>query len=222
MHVAMIGATGAVGGHALDTLLSLPEVARVTVLGRRAPEPRERMDAHVVDLLDEAAMAPLMNGVDAAICTLGVGEPTKASRDQFTRIDHDMPLAFARAARAAGARHFVLLGSVGADPRSPSFFLRSKGRLEEGLAALGFERLTLARPSMILTPENRYGLSQALTLAVWPKLDPVLRGPLRRLRGVPVAVLGRAIGRSVAVPRTGREVLHWPEIVARGGEAAAR
>jgi len=63
-----------------------------------------------------------------------------------------------------------LLSSVGISPKSKSFFLRTKGELVEALKALNFERLSIFMPSMILTPTNRYGFSQALTLAVWPKL----------------------------------------------------
>ena len=81
------------------------------------------------------------------------------------------------------------------------------------VAALGFERLSLFHPSMILTPENRYGFSQAVTLAVWPKLTPLLGGSLRKLRGIPVAQLGAAMARNVATAGAGEETLEWDAIV---------
>jgi hypothetical protein len=66
---------------------------------------------------------------------------------------------------------------------------------------------------MILTPENRYGLSQALVLRVWPRLKPVLSGPLRKFRGISVEQLGAAMGRNVVVGGQGEEALTWDEIV---------
>ncbi|WP_373236840.1 hypothetical protein [Cohaesibacter celericrescens] len=62
---------------------------------------------------------------------------------------------------------------------------------------------------MILTPNNRYGLSQGLTLALWPLLTPLLIGPLRKLRGIKVERLGRAIANNLVKTGRGVEVLEW-------------
>jgi hypothetical protein len=67
---------------------------------------------------------------------------------------------------------------------------------------------------MILTPSNRYGLGQSLTLAVWPHLDPVLRGSWRQYRGIRVERLGAAMAAHLWTAGRGFEALHWPEIVA--------
>ena len=222
--VVMIGATGAVGGHVVRTLSEMPSVHRLTLLGRRelADLSGEATAQHVVDVTDPGSYDAMLPGHAVAICTLGVGQPSKVSREEFVRIDKTVVLDFATACRRAGVRHFQLLGSVGANPRSRSFYLRTKGQLEGELAALGFERLSVFRPSMILTPTNRYGLTQALTLAVWPRLNPFLVGGLRKYRGVPVEMLGRAIALNVGIPGAGAEVLHWDEIRERavGGPEA--
>ncbi len=51
---------------------------------------------------------------------------------------------------------------------------------------------------MLLTPQNRYGAQQAVILSVWPRLDWMLAGPLRRYRGIRVEDLGRAITMNAA------------------------
>ena len=114
----------------------------------------------------------------------------------------------------SGVEHFELLSSVGVSSGSRSFYLRTKGELEDGLEALGFDRLSLFHPSMILTPTNRYGASQAVALAIWPLLRPVLLGGLRRFRGVPVETLGRAIAENVVTRGAGTEVLEWDRFMA--------
>ena len=106
--VVMLGASGAVGQEALRRLGDMPEVTRVTLLNRRAmtglPESGlpDKAVEHIVDVGDPASYEHLLTGHDAAICTLGVGEPSKASREEFTRVDYDMPLAFGQACAAAG------------------------------------------------------------------------------------------------------------------------
>lgn len=206
----MLGATGAVGGVAAAALAADPLVSRLTLLGRRAaPVSGAAVQQDLVDVQDPASYRGHLAGQDGALCTLGVGQPSKMTREEFLRIDRDAVLSFARACREAGVQHFALLGSVGADARSGSFYLRTKGELEEGLRALRFARLSLFRPSMILTPENRYGFTQALTLLVWPWLSHLLLGPLRPLRGVPVQQLGRAMARQMVIEGSGEQVITW-------------
>lgn len=212
--IVMIGATGAVGGQVLDNLARSDTVERMTLLGRRPVDDlnSKKVTQHTVDMFDSSSYEACLQGHTTAICTFGVGEPTKVSKAELLKVDKTAVLAFAAACKGAGVRHFQLLGSVGANANSPSFFLRTKGQLEDELKALSFDRLSLFRPSMILTPTNRYGMSQAITLAVWPKLSPLLAGPLRKYRGVKVNTLGRAIAANALEQGRGIETLHWDEI----------
>lgn len=217
--VVMLGATGAVGGEVVRALLQGDRLERLLLLGRRqyVGASSAVMSQAGADIFDVDSYRHLLPGHDVAICTLGVGQPTATPRETFLAVDRDAVLEFAKACKAAGVRHFLLLGSVGASARSPSYYLRSKGELEDGLRGLGFERLSLFRPSMILTPTNRYGVLQGITLMVWPWLSPLLVGPLRKYRGIPVARLGRAIAATVFTSGAGIEVLEWDEIRAASG-----
>ena len=210
MKVVLIGGTGAVGGAAALALLENPELSALTLLGRREADlAHPKLTQHVVDLYAPQTYKELLTGHQAAICCVGVGEPSKMDDADFVRIDKELPLAFAQACKDAGVPHFQLLSSVGVSADSRSFYLRTKGELEEGLRGLGFGRLSLFHPSMILTPENRYGIAQGLTLAIWPKLTPLLAGGARKYRGVQVAELGAAFAANVFAPGTGEEVLEW-------------
>lgn len=214
--VVIIGATGAVGTEVLRNLVAMEKVGRILVLGRREftairhPKIRQK----IVDVLDPETYREHLAGATAAICTLGVGQPSKVTKEDFLKIDRDAALDFGRACKDAGASHFQLLSSVGADTKSSSFFLRGKGQLEEALRALGFERLSLFHPSMILTPSNRYGVSQAIVLALWPWLTPILSGPLKKFRGIEVERLGRAIAVNLVKSGQVAEVLEWTDITA--------
>jgi uncharacterized protein YbjT (DUF2867 family) len=219
LSVVMVGATGAVGGQVMQTLLRQPGLYRLTLIGRRPvlglthPGVRQRK---VDDLLQTASYATELSGHDVAICTLGVGQPSQVSREELVRVDRDSVLAFAAACRRAGVRQFELLSAMGAKPTSASFYLRTKGELEEGLKALGFERLSLFQPSVILTPTNRYGWSQGLLLRLMPKLQPLLVGGLQAYRGIEVQRLGAAMAYQALGTGQGVEVLRWPQIMVAG------
>jgi uncharacterized protein YbjT (DUF2867 family) len=216
LSVVMVGATGAVGGHAARALAALPQLARLTLLGRRAIEDLRgpAITQHVVDVLDPASYAGLLPGHDAAICAMGVGQPAKLSPEEFSRIERTGMVDFASACKRAGVSHFELLASLGADARSRMFYLRTKGQTEDDIRALGFARTSFFHPSMILTPRNRYGFAQAVVLRLWPLLNPLLVGPLRKARGIRVEQLGRAMAANLLTAGPAREVLTWDDFVA--------
>lgn len=200
---------------------------RLTLLTRRVlPDVSgPNIAQHVVDVPDPRTYRPLVGGHNAAVCTLGVGQPSEVSREEFLRVDRDAVVAFARACRDSGVEHFELLSSVGVDAESRLFYLRAKGELCEALVALRFKRLSLFHPSMILTPTNRYGAMQGLMLMLWPHLDPLLRGDWLKYRGVDVAALGEAMAQNLFTQSSGlesRESLYWPEIMALAGRTMSR
>jgi uncharacterized protein YbjT (DUF2867 family) len=226
--MVLIGATGAVGGNVLATLLGLPSVAAITTLGRRpaavaATPPPGRLAQHTVDMANPESYQRHLAGHTDAICTLGVGEPSKMKREEVWTIEVDYVAGFAEACRRAGVERFSLMTSVGTDIKSKIYFLRMKGEVEARVSAQGFRRVSLFRPSMILTPENRYGLSQALTLAIWPHIHFLLPGPLRQYRGIRVEDLGRAIALDAArdEPSTGIHIYEWGGFHAILREAAS-
>lgn len=216
----MMGATGAVGGCAMVALQATPQLAQLTLLTRRLlPDPVGPVTAqHRVDVLDPNTYAPLLTGYQSAICTLGIGQPSKVSQAEYVRIDRDAVIAFATACKRAGIAHFELLSSVGANAQSRSFYLRTKGQLQQALVDLNFERLSLFQPSMILTPTNRYGVVQGLLLALWPKISFLLQGGWRKYRGIPVGTLGAAMAANLFTKGQGTEILNWSEISALGSK----
>jgi uncharacterized protein YbjT (DUF2867 family) len=82
------------------------------------------------------------------------------SPERFREIDVGYPLAVARLARAAGARHFLLVSALGANPRSRIFYYRVKGELEEAVCGVGYGSVTIVRPSLLLGEREEYRLGE--------------------------------------------------------------
>jgi uncharacterized protein YbjT (DUF2867 family) len=211
-NIIILGATGAVGTEVVRTLSGRAEVT-VTALTRRplTENFNTNVTTHIVDPLDSKSYSEILRGHQIAICTLGVGQPTKVSKEEFKRVDFDAVLAFATTCRNAGVEHFLLLGSVAASPNSSSHYLQSKGRLRDAIAALGFKRFSTFQPSVLLTKTNRYDWKQGVLLIVWPLISPLLLGPLSKYRGIRVEDLGHAIASRAIVEGQGVEILHWSD-----------
>lgn len=211
--IVFFGASGAVGSVVLENILSLSGIHKVLLLGRRKLNivDNTNLDQQIIDITDAASYEGYINDFDTAICTLGVGEPSKISKDDFVKIDKIAVLDFAIACKTKGVKHFQLLSSVGVSASAKSFFLRTKGELNEALVALNFDRLSIFQPSMILTPTNRYGLSQAIVLKVWPKLHFLLQGKAQKYRGIKVEELGKAIANNILTTGAGTEYLQYDQ-----------
>lgn len=211
--IVFLGASGAVGSEALKNVLKFSGINKIMLLGRRKIEglDKNNLEQQIINISDAATYEGYINDFQTAICTLGVGEPSKASKDEFIKIDKTAVLDFAKACKDKGVKHFQLLSSVGVSSTSRSFFLKTKGELIDALEALHFERLSIFQPSMILTPTNRYGFSQALVLKIWPKLDFILQGQARQYRGIKVEELGEAMANNVLTSGIGVEFLQYDD-----------
>ena len=162
--VALLGATGLVGRHCLDLLARDPNFSRIVVLARRkfAEATAPRVEAHIVDF-DRLGDRPDLFGVDQVISALGTTiKAVGGSQTAFRAVDYDMPLAAAKLAIAQGARHFLLVSSLGANAHSRIFYNRVKGELEDALRTLGFRSITIVRPSLLLGERRDFRLGEEI------------------------------------------------------------
>ena len=116
MTVLIAGATGLVGSRVLVRLLATD--TPVVAVARRSTGHNA---AQLQEIIADFSSLPALPSADVAICTLGTTIRIAGSQAAFRAVDYDAVLAFAQAARAAGARHFILVSSVGASAASPVF-----------------------------------------------------------------------------------------------------
>jgi uncharacterized protein YbjT (DUF2867 family) len=210
--VLLAGASGLVGGRALERLLAAPAFGGVLAVVRRplGRPPAERLRTEVVDFGQLETRAPVP--ARAACSALGTTMAQAGSRAAFRAVDHDAVLAFARWALAGGARTFAHVSSVGADPGARSFYLRVKGEVEQAVAALPFQRVVALRPGLLLGP--RAGRpAESLARAVMPLFNPLLRGGARRYRAVDADLVAAALVAAATADDPGRLVWGYDEII---------
>ena len=197
----LAGASGLAGGYALDALLEAPDIRRVLAASRR-PLGREhpRLANRIVQF--EHLEAQIKGAsCDVALCCLGTTIRQAGSQQSFRAVDIDCVLAFARAAKAANARRFVVISSVGADPGARNFYLRTKGEMEQRLVEAGFESLDIPQPSLLLGWRGEVRLLELAARAFTPLVNPLLQGRYIPYRAIPARTVGAAM---LGAIRTGR------------------
>ena len=157
------GSTGLVGQELLRQLAAATGYGRVVALTRRplATSYGDRVREVVVDFerLDAASDAL---AADHVYCALGTTIRKAGSQPAFRRVDHDYVVTLARVARDRGAGHFLLVSSLGANPRTRVFYGRVKGEVEAAVQALGYPSVTIVRPSLLLGDRAEFRLGEAL------------------------------------------------------------
>jgi uncharacterized protein YbjT (DUF2867 family) len=206
------GATGLVGSELVELLLADPAVARVlSVVRRSSGRAGGKLAEHLVDFGNLAA-APLEPPVDEAYCCLGTTMRAAGSRDAFRRVDLEYAMAFARLAQRLGAGSLVVVSSLGADPASRSFYLRTKGEVEQELIALGLPSLGIVRPSLLLGDRRELRVGERAGEVALRLASPLLRGALAHYRPIHARTVACAMADLGRRAEPGVHVLESDEI----------
>jgi len=200
----IVGATGLVGRAVLRLALADANIGRVVAPTRRALEVRhDKLVNPVVDFDALPAGAEWWR-VDAVICTLGTTIKKAGSQAAFRKVDYEYPLAVARLARTAGVATYALVSSLGANAKSRTFYLRTKGETERDLAGVGFASLSVVRPSLIGGERDERRWGEALGLKLFAALAPLLP---RRYRIAPAERIAARLLASVISAQPGVRIV---------------
>jgi len=207
------GATGLTGGFLLDMLLEETLYQDVKALVRRPLDRQHPKLTVVVADYDRLAESPDAFQVDDVFCCLGTTIKAAGSQAAFRKVDLEYVVTLARLARAAGARRFLLVSSIGANAATSNFYLSVKGAAEEAVEACGYPELHVFRPGPLTGPrrENRPG--ERVGILFTRLLTPILAGRLRRFRPIHAQKVAAGMVGAALSGGAGRHVYTFDDIV---------
>ncbi len=180
--VLITGATGLVGSHLLRMLIQDKRVNYIAAPTRRPlGDIAGVFNPHDPQLTD--ALAMVEDPIDIAFCCLGTTRREAGSKEAFIHADYTLVIDTALTAKKRGAKHFLVVSSMGASPSSPFFYNKVKGKMEEALIAQKWDRLTIVRPSMLLGEREKHRFSES----VFAPLFSLLPGNWKSIDGRDVA-----------------------------------
>ena len=208
--VLLAGATGLVGGLALRRWLARGDGPLLVAPVRRPLDVDHPRLLALPGGWDEKSIADALATrgarLDAYACCLGTTIRQAGSREAFLEVDRDLVLSLAGIARRLGARQALMVSSVGASAQSDNFYLRVKGETERALGELGFERLDLLRPGLLLGERSEKRAAEQWGQRLAPLFNPLLRGALRRYRAIAAADVAAAAVAVLSQGAGGRHV----------------
>ena len=178
----VIGSTGLVGSELVKQLQASPHYSSVVLLNRRpSGSAQPKVSERILDF-----NAPDLAGVwaDDFYCALGTTLRKAGSQAAQRQIDCEYPTMIATSLRNQGVKRIALVSSVGADAKAASFYLRTKGRLEENIIGLGFEQTVIVRPSFLIGRKNEVRMGEEAAILLMKLLSPFMFGALRKYKGI--------------------------------------
>jgi uncharacterized protein YbjT (DUF2867 family) len=193
----ILGGTGQVGGAVVEELLAIPVCREVVMVTRKPIAARSRvrnvvLDSGAADFAERIAglaREVLSQGPVSAVSCVGVGSGSKRwSEEELKRLELGVVGAFARGCHDAGIAQFCLLSAVGSTARSRVRYVRVMGMKEDTVRNIGFTRLAIFRPGIIV--------GNAHTPAWVGLLGSLVPG---RFGNIDQRILGRSIAAEIAL-----------------------
>ena len=192
--ICLVGATGLVGSALIAACVGRRDLKLVAVSRREASLPKgARMEVFLAptDGWSDAIAAAAPHVLVIALGTTW----RKSGKDEaaFRAVDEKLVLDCARWGLAAGAKHLIVVSSVGANIGAKGFYLRVKGEVEQALAKLGYPRLDVLRPGLLVGPRQEFRLFELIAQLLAPVVDVFLRGKYAKYRSIDGDVLAQSI-----------------------------
>jgi uncharacterized protein YbjT (DUF2867 family) len=193
----IVGGTGQVGSAVVAELLAIPECREVVMITRKPVAPRERvrnlvLDTSAPDFADRTAALVrevLNHGPASAVSCVGVGTGSmRWTEEELKRLELGVVGNFARGCHSAGVAQFCLLSAVGSSSRSRFRYVRVMGMKEDTVRGIGFARLAIFRPGIIV------GNAHTPSWVGW--LGSLVPGPFGN---IDQRILGRSIAAEITL-----------------------
>ena len=162
----VLGATGATGQELVKLLLNDPNFSKVTIFVRKKPRIKhEKLTTYEIDFSRLNEYKGLING-DVIFSALGTTLSQAGSKTQQYLVDFNYQYEFAKIGSENKVIHYSLVSSVGANIKSPFFYPKTKGALEEAVKKLGFNNIYIFQPPFLIRQSNliRPGEKRALNI----------------------------------------------------------
>ncbi|KAI9886094.1 MAG: poly(A)-specific ribonuclease [Watsoniomyces obsoletus] len=194
---AIVGSTGQVGSHILSLLLELPNISSVTALARR---PLQVEDAsHKLNALVEPDSSQWGTKLRAARPTpqilfsgLGTTRAQAKGLENQRKIDFDLNMEVAKAAKESGTEVYVLISSAFVSTSSMIPYSRLKAEIEEAAKALDFKHLVLVKPGLIVGDRSEAGVAEVALRTVAKFTGKLTGGALKNFWAQDKDVIAKA------------------------------
>ena len=180
----LFGSSGLIGGHLLNMLIQNNGYSKIKIFVRTEPEINDsKIEIIKTDFNNLKNHIEDIKGDDCFFC-IGTTKKNSPDKNEYKRIERDLPVEIAQIAKANSINSFVYVSSGFADPKNSGAYLRYKGEVEEELKKLNFTKLVIMRPSFLMGNRKEKRFGEKIGIFLFKLLSPLFLGPLKKMKPI--------------------------------------
>ena len=190
---ALFGATGLTGKSLLQQLTKNDDYIKIIVFNRNL----QKYNHNKIDevSLDWNNIERIKNQLiaDELFCCIGTTIKKAGSKKAFLHADFNIPVTLAQIAENNKINKFLIVSSLGANPKSKNFYLQTKGKMEEEVLKFNIPKIYFFRPSMLLGKRNEFRAGEEFGKIAMKIFNPLMIGSLRKYKAIPASIVAGAM-----------------------------
>ena len=194
MKIALLfGASGLVGSHLLNQLISNNNYSKIKLFVRSAIDLNDpKIEIIQTDFNNLENHREDIKGDDCFFC-IGTTKKNSPDKNEYKRVELEVPKQIAQIAKSNFVNSFVFVSSGYADPKSSGDYLKFKGEVEEELKKLNFPKLGVMRPSFLLGDRKENRVGEKIGIFIFKLISPLLLGPLKKMKPIHSEIVARSM-----------------------------
>ena len=180
----LFGSSGLIGGQLLNNLIQNNDYNKIKIFVRSEPEIKDsKIEIIKIDFNNLENHIEDIKGDDCFFC-IGTTKKNSPDKNEYKRIERDMPIEIAEIAKANSINSFIYVSSGFADPKNSGAYLRYKGEVEEELNKLNFIKLGIMRPSFLMGNRKEKRFVEKIGIFLFRLLSPLFLGKLKKMKPI--------------------------------------
>ena len=180
----LFGSSGLIGGHLLNILIQNNDYNKIKIFVRSEPETLDsKIEIIKADFNNLKNHIEDIKGDDCFFC-IGTTKQNSPDKNEYKRIERDIPVEIAKIAKTNSVNSFVYVSSGFANPKNSGAYLRYKGEVEEELKRLNFTKLGIMRPSFLMGNRKEKRFGEKIGIFLFRLLSPLFLGPLKKMKPI--------------------------------------
>ena len=189
----LFGASGLVGSHLLNQLISNNNYSKIKLFVRSAIDLNDpKIEIIQTDFNNLENHREDIKGEDCFFC-IGTTKKNSPDKNEYKRVELEVPKQIAQIAKSNFVNSFVFVSSGYADPKSSGDYLKFKGEVEEELKKLNFLKLGVMRPSFLLGDRKEKRVGEKIGIFIFKLISPLLLGPLKKMKPIHSEIVARSM-----------------------------
>lgn len=202
----VIGSTGLVGKELIIQLIESVNFQKIISLSRRTTGIKHpKLEEHLVNFDNIEKWKTYIKG-DVLFSSMGTTIKDAKSKEKQYLVDFTYQYNVAKTAAENGVSRYVLVSSAGASPKSFSFYMKTKGKLEEEVQKLSFDAIHILRPVQLEGEREKKRWTEQIGVKFMKAVNQV--GLLRTFRPISGKEVAKAMLRASENPNSTILKLH--------------